>query len=78
MPPKFEVREVLRTLEEAGLENKLPIYGDGRMIVEVVHMALMDDMKFAKRKYRAPDGLEEFELRQEGKRLDAVCIPHRV
>ena len=24
MPPKFEVRDVLRTLEEAGLENKLP------------------------------------------------------
>ena len=23
MPPKFEVRDVLRTLEEAGLENKL-------------------------------------------------------
>ena len=25
MPPKFEVREVLRTLEWAGLENKLPV-----------------------------------------------------
>ena len=42
MPPKFEVRDVLRTLEEAGLENKLPIYDDGRMIVEEGHMALKD------------------------------------
>ena len=39
MSPKFEVRVVLRTLEEAGLENKLPIYDDGRMIVEEGHMA---------------------------------------
>ena len=34
MALKFEVRDVFRTLEEAGLENKLPIYDDGRMIVE--------------------------------------------
>ena len=34
MPPKFEVREVLRSLERAGLENKLPVWDDGRMIVE--------------------------------------------
>ena len=51
MSPKFEVRDVLRTLEEAGLENKLPIYDDGRMIVEKGHMALEEDMKFATRKY---------------------------
>ena len=72
MPPKFEVRDALRTLEEAGIENKLPIYDDGRMIVEEGHMALKDDMEFATRKYRAPDGLEELELRQEGKRLEAA------
>ena len=48
MPPKFEVRDVLRTLEEAGLENKLPIYDDGRMIVEEGHMALKEDRLFAK------------------------------
>ena len=30
MPPKFEVREVLRTLERAGLENILPVWDDGR------------------------------------------------
>ena len=71
MPPKFVVRDVLRTLEEAGLENKLPVYDDGRMIVEEGHMGLKDDMKLATRKYRAPDGLEELELNQEGKRLDA-------
>ena len=72
MSPKFEVRDVLRTLEEAGLENKLPIYDDGRMIVEEGHMALEEDMKFATRKYRRPYGLEELELRQQGKRLDAA------
>ena len=35
-------------------------------------MALKNDLKFATtRKYRAPYGLDELELRQEGKRLDA-------
>ena len=72
MPAKFEVRDVLRTLEEAGLENKLPIYDDGRMIVEEAHMALKDDMMFATRNYRAPYGLEELELRQEGKKVNAA------
>ena len=72
MPPKFEVRDVLRTLEEAELENKLSIYDNGRMIVEEGHMALNDDMTFTTRKYRAPYGLEELELKQEGKRLDAA------
>ena len=32
MPPMFEVRDILRTLEEAKLENKMPIWDDGRMI----------------------------------------------
>ena len=72
MPPKFEVRDVLRTLEEAGLETKLPIYNDGRMIMGEGRMALKDDMNFATRKYRSPYGLEELELRQEGKRLDST------
>ena len=69
MPPKFEIRDILRTLEEAGLENKLLIWDDGRMIVEEGHNALKDEMKFATRKYRAPYGMEELELRQEGKSL---------
>ena len=72
VPPKFEVRDVLRTLQEAGLENKLPIHNDGRMIVEEGHMALKDEMMFAMRKYRAPYGLDELQLRQEGKRLNAA------
>ena len=72
MPTKFEERDVLRTLAEAGLENKLPIYDDERMILEEGHMALKDDMMFVTRKYRAPYGLEELELRQERKRLDAA------
>ena len=49
VPPKFEVRDVLRTLEVAGLENKLPTYDDGKVIVEEGNMALKDDMKFATR-----------------------------
>ena len=72
MPPKFEVRDILRTLKGAELENKLPIYDDGRMIVQEGHIALKADMKFATRKYRAPYRLEELELRQEGKRIDAA------
>ena len=35
-------------------------------------MALKDEMMFATRKYRARYGLEELELRQEGKMLNAA------
>ena len=42
------------------------------MIVEEGHIALKDEMKFATRKYRAPYGLEQVEMRQEGKELDAA------
>ena len=52
MPPKFEVREVLRMLDRAGLEYLLPVWDDGRMIVEEGLIALKDEMKFATRKYR--------------------------
>ena len=38
MPLKFEIREVLRKLERAGLENMLPVWDDGRMIVEEGHI----------------------------------------
>ena len=72
MTPKFEVRDILRTLEEAKLENKLPIWDDGRMILEEEHIALKDEMRFATRKYRAPYGLKELELKQEDKKLDAA------
>ena len=34
MPPKFEVRDILRTLDQANLENMLPVWDDGRMIVK--------------------------------------------
>ena len=48
MPPKFEVREVLRKLERASLENMLPVWDDGRMIVEEGHIPLKgDEMMFA-------------------------------
>ena len=69
--PNFEVREILRTLDRASLEIELPIW-DGRMIVEKGHIALKDEMKFATRKYRAPYGLEQVEMRQEGRELDAA------
>ena len=73
MPPKFEVREALRILERAGLENNLPVWDDGRMIVEEGHIALKgDEMMFATRRFRAPYGLEQVEMRQEGKELDAA------
>ena len=71
MPPKFEVRDILRTLEQAELENKLPIWDDGR------HIALKDESRFATRKYRAPYGLEQLEMKQEEKELDAagpLCV----
>ena len=35
-------------------------------------MALKDDMMFVRRKYRAPYGLEELEMRQEGKKLNTA------
>ena len=74
MPPKFEVRDILRTLDQANLENMLPVWDDGRMIVEEGHIAPKDEMKFATRKYRAPYGLEQVEIKQEGKELDAAGL----
>ena len=71
---KFQVREILRTLDQANLENNLPIWDDGRMIVEEGHMALKDEMMFATKKYRTPYGLEQVEMKQEGKELDAAGL----
>ena len=42
------------------------------MIVEEGHIALKDDMKFARRKYRAPCGLEQLEMKQGEKELNAT------
>ena len=64
----------MRTLDRAGLENMFPVWDDGRMIVEEGHIALKDEMKFATRKYRAPYGLEQVEMRQEGEELDAASL----
>ena len=77
MPPKFEVQEIFRTLDRASLENMLPVWDDGRMIVEEGHIALKDEMKFATRKYTTRCiwqvyGLDQLEMRQEGKELDAA------
>ena len=74
MPPKFEVREILSTLDRASLRNGLPIWDDGRMIVEEGHIALKDEMKFATWKYWAPYGLKQEEMRQEGRDLDAAGL----
>ena len=52
MPLEFEVRDILRTLDQANLENMLPVWDEGRMIVEEGHIALKDEMKFVTRKYR--------------------------
>ena len=74
MPPNFKVREILRTLDQANFENNLPIWDDGRMIVEEGHMALKDEMMFATKKYRTPYGLEQVEMKQEGKELDGMAL----
>ena len=65
---------MLRSLDQANLENMLPVWDDGRMIVEEGHIALKDEMKFATRKYRAPYGLERVEMKQEVKELDAAGL----
>ena len=44
MLPKFEVRDILRTLDQANLENMLPVWDDDGMIVEEGHIALKDEM----------------------------------
>ena len=72
MPPKFEVPDILRTLDQADLETMLAVWDDGKIIVEEGHIALKDEMKFATRKYRAPYGLEQVEMKQEEKELDAA------
>ena len=70
MPPKFEVRDILRTLDQLDLENMLPVWDDGRLIVENGHIFLKDEIKFGTRKYRAPFGLERVEIKQEENELD--------
>ena len=65
MPLKFEDRDILRTLDQADLENMLPLWDDGRMIVEEGHITLKDEMKFATRKCRAPFGPKRLEIKQE-------------
>ena len=62
----------LENARSGELGERSPIWDDGRMIVEEGHIALKDDMKFATRKYRAPYGLEQVEMRQEGRELDAA------
>ena len=81
MPLKFEVRDILRTLDQAVLENMLPVWDDGRMIMEEGHIALKDEMKFATRKYRAPFGAP-FGDKARGKGARGcwplICSPHWV
>ena len=72
VPERFEVRDILRALDRAKLEILPPIWDDRRMIVEEEHIALKDEMRFATRKYRAPYGLEQLEMKQEEKKLDAA------
>ena len=72
LPPKFEVRDILTTLEQARLEHMLPAWNDGKMIVEEGHIALKDEMKFGTRKYREPYGLKQLEMKQEEKELNAA------
>ena len=54
MPPMYEVREVTKVPEKAGLESKMPIYDSRRKIIEEGHLALQDEMKCSTRKHLAP------------------------
>ena len=72
MPPKYEVRDVIRVFAKAGFETKMPIYDSGRMIKEEGHPALKDEMKCSTRKHLAPYGLDEVELQCKGRKLDAA------
>ena len=62
MPPMYEVREVTKVPEKAGLESKMPIYDSRRKIIEEGHLALQDEMKCSTRKHLAPYELDEVEL----------------
>ena len=75
MPPKFEVHDILRTLEQARLENMLPVWDDGRMIVEEGYVALKDEMKFVPRVGAIRD-----EARRKGAKCSRrlLCSPHGV
>ena len=70
MPPKCEVRDILRTLDQADLKNTLSVWNDGRMIVEEGHIAIKYELSFTTRKYRSHYGLEQVEMKQEEKNLD--------
>ena len=72
MPLKYEVRDVNKVLERAGFQNMEPLYDSGRMIVEQRYLALKDEMNFCTRTPLAPHGLEEVELRYDGRILDAA------
>ena len=72
MPPMYEVREVTKVPEKAGLESKMPIYDSRRKIIEEGHLALQDEMKCSTRKHLAPYELDEVELQREGRKLDAA------
>ena len=54
MPPKYEVREMIKVPEKAGPESKMPIYDSGRMIMEEGHLALQDGLKCSTRKHLSP------------------------
>ena len=58
MQPRCDVREVKKALEEADLENKDPIYDDGRIIVEERHLGLKAEPRCSMKKQLAVHGLQ--------------------
>ena len=80
MPPKYEVREVMKVFEKSGLEGKMPIYDSERMIMEKGHLALQDEIKCSTRKNLAPYGLEEVEFQhtEGGCSRDPLRFPDRI
>ena len=70
LPPKFEVRDILRTLDQARLEHMLPVWDDGRMIVveerefQAGEEGVRNDTterNLAQHRSRVPDG-QEYDL----------------
>ena len=61
-----------KILEMAGFENKEPIYDSGSMIMEEGHVARKDEMLLSTKRHLAPYGLEEVELRHDGRKLDVA------
>ena len=78
MPHNYEVRDVLKTLEKAGLESRMPAWDKERVIMQEGHKALKDDMASSTRKHLAPcvggSGVATVGTKI-GRGRDPICTP---